>query len=74
MSSNVRPETMQRITTKEPDEAQLEVAIAALKHAMPEEFPPEEKALNRRRRTGIPLSGSMSPSTIWRSPTGRFLN
>ncbi len=30
---------MQRITTLEPDESQLEVAIAALKHAMLEEFP-----------------------------------
>ncbi len=30
---------MQRITTREPDESQLEVAILALKHAMPEEFP-----------------------------------
>ncbi len=30
---------MQRITTREPDEAQLEVAITALKHAMPDEFP-----------------------------------
>ena len=30
---------MQRITTKEPDDGQLEVAIAALKLAMPEEFP-----------------------------------
>jgi len=30
---------MQRITTQEPDESQLEVAIAALKLAMPEEFP-----------------------------------
>lgn len=30
---------MQRITTREPDEGQLEVAILALKHAMPEEFP-----------------------------------
>lgn len=35
---------MQRITTKEPDESQLEVAIAALKHAMPGEFPPVEQA------------------------------
>ena len=33
---------MQRITTKEPDEEQLEVAITALKGAMPDEFPPEE--------------------------------
>lgn len=30
---------MQRITTKEPDASQLEVAITALKNAMPEEFP-----------------------------------
>lgn len=30
---------MQRITTREPDEAQIEVAIHALKAAMPEEFP-----------------------------------
>lgn len=32
---------MQRITTKEPDASQLEVAITALKNAMPEEFPEE---------------------------------
>ena len=30
---------MQRLTTREPDESQLAVAIAALKHAMPAEFP-----------------------------------
>ncbi|MBQ7836481.1 MAG: DUF1385 domain-containing protein [Clostridia bacterium] len=30
---------MQRITTKEPDDSQLEVAIMAIKHAMPDEFP-----------------------------------
>lgn len=34
---------MQRATTKEPDLQQLEVAIAALKAAMPDEFPPEVK-------------------------------
>ena len=33
---------MQRITTREPDLEQLEVAIAAIKAAMPDEFPPEE--------------------------------
>ncbi|MBR6916206.1 MAG: DUF1385 domain-containing protein [Clostridia bacterium] len=33
---------MQRLTTKEPDESMLEVAIAALKGAIPDEFPPEE--------------------------------
>lgn len=30
---------MQRLTTREPDESQLEIAITALKMAMPEEFP-----------------------------------
>lgn len=30
---------MQRLTTREPDEKQLEIAITALKCAMPEEFP-----------------------------------
>ena len=32
---------MQRITTKEPDDSMIEVAIAALKGAMPDEFPEE---------------------------------
>lgn len=32
---------MQRITTKEPDDSMLEVAITSLKKAMPEEFPEE---------------------------------
>jgi uncharacterized protein YqhQ len=35
---------MQRITTREPDDAQIECAIASLKAAMPEEFPNEAKA------------------------------
>ena len=30
---------MQRLTTREPDDKQLEIAITALKCAMPEEFP-----------------------------------
>lgn len=30
---------MQRITTREPDDSQIEVAIASLKNAMPDEFP-----------------------------------
>lgn len=34
---------MQRITTKEPDEKQIEVAIASLKHALPDEFPDREE-------------------------------
>ncbi len=35
---------MQRITTREPDEGQMECAIASLKAAMPDEFPPEKEA------------------------------
>lgn len=35
---------MQRITTREPDDSQIECAIASLKAAMPDEFPPEENA------------------------------
>lgn len=34
---------MQRITTREPDETQIEVAIASLKCALPEEFPEAEE-------------------------------
>ena len=34
---------MQRITTREPDASQIEVAIASLKAAMPDEFPVEER-------------------------------
>ncbi|MBQ9745858.1 MAG: DUF1385 domain-containing protein [Clostridia bacterium] len=34
---------MQRITTREPDDSQIECAITSLKAAMPEEFPPEAK-------------------------------
>ena len=36
---------MQHLTTKEPDESQLEVAIAALKGAIPAEFPEEEDTI-----------------------------
>jgi len=32
---------MQRITTREPDDSQIECAITSLKASMPEEFPPE---------------------------------
>lgn len=34
---------MQRITTREPTDDMMEVAIAALKGALPDEFPPEEE-------------------------------
>ncbi len=37
---------MQRITTKEPDDSQLEVAIKAIKCAMPDEFPGERENSN----------------------------
>lgn len=43
---------MQRITTREPSEEQLEVAIKALKLAMPDEFP-EEAALEVERLAKI---------------------
>ena len=33
---------MQRVTTREPSLAQLEIALTALKSAMPEEFDPAE--------------------------------
>lgn len=35
---------MQRLTTREPDESQLEVALTALKCAMPDEFPEFDRA------------------------------
>ena len=41
---------MQRITTKEPDEEQLEVAIKALKLAMPDVFPEEAAAYEEERK------------------------
>ena len=34
---------IQRLTTREPDLSQIECAIAALKHAIPEEFPEEKE-------------------------------
>ena len=42
MQNNLRPESMQRITTKEPDDEQIECAIMSLKAALPDEFPAEE--------------------------------
>lgn len=33
---------IQRLTTKEPDTSEIEVAIASLKAALPEIYPPEE--------------------------------
>ena len=37
---------MQKLTTKEPDETQIEVAIASLKCALPEEFPEAREIYN----------------------------
>lgn len=47
---------MQRLTTREPDEEQLAVAITALKCAMPEEFPdfPRDEYLVRDEYTNPP--------------------
>ena len=46
---------MQRITTREPDEYQLAIAICAIKAAMPEEFPdfdPSEYFITREQNKG----------------------
>ena len=46
---------MQRITTKEPDEYQLAIAICAIKASMPEEFPdfdPSEYHITREQNKG----------------------
>ena len=46
---------MQRITTKEPDEYQLAIAITAIKASMPEEFPdfdPSEYFITREQNKG----------------------
>jgi uncharacterized protein YqhQ len=37
---------MQRLTTREPDEKMIEVAIASLKAALPEEFPEEAEIID----------------------------
>lgn len=44
---------MQRITTKEPDESQLEVALTALKCAMPDEFPNFRKEFEKSADTDV---------------------
>ena len=46
---------MQRITTKEPDDNQLAIAICAIKSSMPEEFPdfdPSEYFITKEENTG----------------------
>lgn len=48
---------MQRITTKEPDESQLEVALAALKCAMPGEFPDERAKYEEKEEAEEPENG-----------------
>lgn len=48
---------MQRITTKEPDESQLEVALAALKCAMPNEFPDERAKYEEKEEAEEPEDG-----------------
>ena len=42
---------MQRITTKEPDDSMIEVAIAATKGALPDEFPKEDAASDTAEET-----------------------
>ncbi len=50
---------MQRITTKEPDEKQIEVAIASLKHALPDEFPDREQLRLRLEAEGTVEEASL---------------
>ena len=55
---------MQRITTKEPDESQLEVALAALKCAMPGEFPDERAKYEEKEEAEEPESGEGGANDI----------
>lgn len=47
---------MQRITTREPDEAQIEVAIAAFKAALPDEFPEAADTKDTAEKTDEAIS------------------
>lgn len=53
---------MQRLTTKEPDASQLEVAITALKGAIPSEFSPEEN--DAKTDESEPTDGEVSSETL----------
>ncbi len=53
---------MQRLTTREPSLDQLEVAIAALKHAMPDEFPDMDRAAYESKEGYAPLTAE-TPET-----------
>lgn len=53
---------MQRITTKEPDASQLEVAIAALKGALPDEFPPQASESTQEENTEETDASDNDPS------------
>lgn len=53
---------MQRITTKEPDASQLEVAIAALKGALPDEFPPQASESTQEENTEETGASDNDPS------------
>ena len=48
---------VQRITTKEPDDSQLEVALAALRCAMPEEFPEARAEFEKKEEEAVPEAG-----------------
>ncbi len=49
---------MQRLTTREPDEGMLEVAITSLKAALPEEFPDfDTTAIEKKEETKAPAEG-----------------
>lgn len=51
---------VQRITTKEPDDSQLEVALAALRCAMPEEFPEARAEFEKKEEEAETVSENES--------------
>ena len=54
---------MQRITTKEPDEKQLEIAITALKASMPDEFDRSEvDAIIEASKPAAPKEAAETPT------------
>jgi uncharacterized protein YqhQ len=58
---------MQRITTREPDEKQLEVALTALRHAMPNEFPEvleEEKIMKAENKAEAEADAEKAKSDV----------
>ena len=54
---------MQRLTTREPDEGMLEVAILSLKSALPEEFPEFDPTIYEEKEEKLPTGNGASDTT-----------